>query len=306
MIGTLTVDVIEGDDLHSKELARPDPFVIIYVESQNQRTQFIKNNHKPKWNETFSFYVTQTNAELKCTVYDWEKSGNHRVIGQIAIPFTAFKNKEKIDNWFDLQPSPGGKEKVKGSIHISYLFDIENAVKEEIKALDDDLKQSIQGIKERAMILEEKYSKEIPFLRTQLDIERKNLASTNNLLAKTISEKQKLDEEILFFKDTRTALEQEKEKLLKEKRVYKGEELPETIKELQDLEKELRTVLVKIENKKDKVLTEHKMCVMCGDRERSIVLVPCGHICVCEPCGHKSKDCSICKTAIHQKIKIAA
>jgi len=311
MIGTLTVDVIEANDLPSKELLRPDPFAIIYIESQNQKTQYVKSTHKPAWRETFSFYVTQSNAELKIVLYDWEKSGNHRPLGQTIIPFTAFKNKEKIDVWHELLPVPGAKEKAKGSIHISYRFDAENSVKVELQAVEDDVKQTLarqggilQEIKDKTMILEEKYGKEIPYLRAQLDIERKNLTSTNDTLSKTATEKQKLEEDILILRDTRTTLENEKEAILKEKRQFKGEELPNTIKELHDLEVIMRATLIKIENKKDDILREHKLCMMCTDKVRNMAFIPCGHVCVCELCVHNAKECLICKAAIHQKIKV--
>jgi len=311
MLGKLIVEVIEANDVVAKDLFKSDPYAVVNVESQSFKTQVIKGTLKPKWNESFAFFVANQNTELKVVLFDAEKSGKDQFMGQIIIPFTAFRNKEKVDQWHELQKTPGGKEKVKGSVHISFQYDAENSVKEEIKALDDDLKQSLtrqeeycRDLRNKAMLLDEKYSKELSFLRTQLEVERNNLAIANESLGKAISDKRALDETVLFERDTRNNLQQERDKLLKETRMYMGEELPSTLKELQNIEKVMRTTLTKLESKKEALLKEHKMCMLCNDVVRSIAFTPCGHVCVCEQCGHREKECPICKIPIQQKIKV--
>jgi len=311
MLGKLIVEVIEANDVVAKDLFKSDPYAAVNVESQSFKTQVVKSTLKPKWNETFTFFVANQNAELKVVLYDAEKSGKDQFMGQIIIPFTAFRNKEKVDEWHELQKTPGGKEKVKGSIHITFHYNAENSVKAEIKALDDDLKQSLtrqeeycRDLRDKAILLDEKYSKELSFLRTQLEVERNNLASANESLGKAISDKRALDETVLFERDTRNNLQQERDKLLKETKMYMGEELPSTLKELQNIEKVMRATLTKVESKKEALLKEHKMCILCNDNVRSIAFTPCGHVCVCEQCGHREKECPICKTPIQQKIKV--
>jgi len=311
MLGKLIVEVIEANDLVAKDLFKSDPYALVSVESQSFKTQVIKNSLKPKWNESFAFFVANQNTELKVVLFDAEKSGKDQFMGQIIIPFAAFKNKEKVDQWHELQKTPGGKEKVKGSIRISFHYDAENSVKEEIKALDDDLKQSLtrqeeycRDLRNKAMLLDEKYSKELSFLRTQLEVERNNLAVANEALGKAISEKHALDETVLFERDTRNNLQQERDKLLKDTRLYMGEELPSTLKELQNIEKVMRATLTKLELKKDALLKEHKMCMLCNDNVKSVAFTPCGHVCVCEQCGHREKECPVCKSPIQQKIKV--
>jgi len=311
MLGKLIVEVIEASDVVAKDLFKSDPYALVNVDSQSFKTQVIKSTLKPKWNESFAFFVANQNSELKVVLYDAEKSGKDQFMGQVIIPVTAFINKGKVDQWHELQKTPGGKEKVKGSLHIACQFDAENSVKDEIKALDDDLKQSLtrqeeycRDLRNKAMLLDEKYSKELSFLRTQLGVERNNLAIANEALGKANSDKYALDETVLFERESKNNLQLERDKLLKETRMYMGEELPSTLKELQNIEKVMRASLTKLESKKESLLKEHKMCMLCNDTIRSIAFTPCGHVCVCEQCGQREKECPICKMPIQQKIKV--
>ena len=47
-------------------------------------------------------------------------------------------------------------------------------------------------------------------------------------------------------------------------------------------------------------------CIACLDREKTHVLVPCGHQCICEICAPQLKngDCPICRKKIEQIIKV--
>ncbi|XP_063221472.1 mitochondrial E3 ubiquitin protein ligase 1-like [Bacillus rossius redtenbacheri] len=50
-------------------------------------------------------------------------------------------------------------------------------------------------------------------------------------------------------------------------------------------------------------LTESQLCVVCCANPRETILVPCGHVCICEDCSESIVDaCPVCRTAIESKM----
>jgi len=50
---------------------------------------------------------------------------------------------------------------------------------------------------------------------------------------------------------------------------------------------------------------EDDTCVVCMEKPKTHLLVPCGHKCLCEDCSKKDlKDCPICRKAILQTLKV--
>lgn len=53
---------------------------------------------------------------------------------------------------------------------------------------------------------------------------------------------------------------------------------------------------------------ERRICVICQDRERSVLLYPCGHMCVCEECTNairqRGHPCPICRQDIIDTLKV--
>eukprot|EP00669_Euglena_mutabilis_P010801 TRINITY_DN5509_c0_g1_i1.p2 TRINITY_DN5509_c0_g1~~TRINITY_DN5509_c0_g1_i1.p2 ORF type:complete len:148 (+),score=24.54 TRINITY_DN5509_c0_g1_i1:658-1101(+) len=45
-------------------------------------------------------------------------------------------------------------------------------------------------------------------------------------------------------------------------------------------------------------------CVVCLDRQRDCLLMPCRHLVVCQTCGDKLGDCPVCRTAVALKIRV--
>lgn len=49
-------------------------------------------------------------------------------------------------------------------------------------------------------------------------------------------------------------------------------------------------------------LREDQLCVVCRTNPREIILLPCGHVCICEDCADDITDyCPVCRTKITQK-----
>lgn len=61
--------------------------------------------------------------------------------------------------------------------------------------------------------------------------------------------------------------------------------------------------------KKETNQDEQKECKICFDNEINTVLIPCGHLCVCEDCSHSLKTvgqsllCPICKSKVQKIVK---
>lgn len=50
--------------------------------------------------------------------------------------------------------------------------------------------------------------------------------------------------------------------------------------------------------------SEQRQCVVCMDRESLVVIIPCGHLCVCQPCSSCCKQlCPVCRGAITQMVQ---
>ena len=52
--------------------------------------------------------------------------------------------------------------------------------------------------------------------------------------------------------------------------------------------------------------TEIAFCCVCLEGEKTILVMPCKHLCLCEPCPKqkKLKLCPVCRTKIQQKINV--
>ena len=53
-----------------------------------------------------------------------------------------------------------------------------------------------------------------------------------------------------------------------------------------------------------RALEEQRLCVVCATEEKAIVLMPCRHHQICEPCSKELNICPLCRAAITDRIKI--
>lgn len=53
---------------------------------------------------------------------------------------------------------------------------------------------------------------------------------------------------------------------------------------------------------RDRDLRADQICIICNTNAREIILLPCGHVCICEDCSSNiNNNCPICRTQIAQK-----
>lgn len=55
-------------------------------------------------------------------------------------------------------------------------------------------------------------------------------------------------------------------------------------------------------NARDRELTELQQCLVCCQNPREIILLPCGHVCLCLDCSERINDlCPVCRAEIQTK-----
>lgn len=79
--------------------------------------------------------------------------------------------------------------------------------------------------------------------------------------------------------------------------------------ELEELEAELNTALSSILQQKKKLFQktyEERLCIVCEDGLKSILLMPCRHLCMCRSCSShpEIKKCPICRQDITNKVEV--
>ena len=86
-----------------------------------------------------------------------------------------------------------------------------------------------------------------------------------------------------------------------------------TVKELEEIEKKLTEALYLVKEEKDKVTQEllqneekKHSCIICQSEQKSVLLMPCRHMCVCKHCSthEELRRCPLCREIILQKIDV--
>lgn len=79
------------------------------------------------------------------------------------------------------------------------------------------------------------------------------------------------------------------------------------------LDQELRVVLSEISKRKEYLISEalqsqaeQRLCVICAEREKTVVLLPCRHLCLCDVCSSYDSmvNCPLCRKDIDHKISV--
>lgn len=97
-------------------------------------------------------------------------------------------------------------------------------------------------------------------------------------------------------------------------RRIRGHELSGTsLEDLESLESELKDCLGRVTKEKDRMLRERidgereqRLCVICQEEEKSCLLLPCRHLCLCKACSKRPEleTCPLCRGNILEKIDV--
>jgi len=123
LIGKLKVTIVEARGLRVSETlgVRPDPYCTATLERQREKTKAAKKTQSPKWDAEYTFYVSDPNAELDITVWDYERFTKDNVLGCVIIQPHTLTDKEEVTKWYPLQPKKADK-KVTGEILIKTVL----------------------------------------------------------------------------------------------------------------------------------------------------------------------------------------
>ena len=62
-------------------------------------------------------------------------------------------------------------------------------------------------------------------------------------------------------------------------------------------------VVVAPANAQQTVSAQESVCVVCMSAARSVVLIPCGHLAVCQSCYGRLQQCPVCRSVIRGAIR---
>jgi len=122
LIGKLKVTIVEARGLRVSDTfgVRPDPYCTATLERQREKTKTAKKTQSPKWDAEYTFYVSDPNAELDITVWDFERFTKDNVLGHVIIQPHALDAAE-LTKWYPLQSKKADK-KVTGEILIKTVI----------------------------------------------------------------------------------------------------------------------------------------------------------------------------------------
>ena len=56
--------------------------------------------------------------------------------------------------------------------------------------------------------------------------------------------------------------------------------------------------------KAEALATEERLCAVCLENERSVVLEPCGHLCLCKECSSRIDKCPFCRQTPTRRLSV--
>lgn len=76
--------------------------------------------------------------------------------------------------------------------------------------------------------------------------------------------------------------------------------------ELASLMTETTEALARMQRQSVQRAQSARCCVVCLDRQKSLLLRPCNHMCLCEACGNSVQECPLCRKTIVERIRVHA
>jgi len=153
-------------------------------------------------------------------------------------------------------------------------------------------------------------------LRKMLDGERTNRKAIENKLeifrnhnAELLKELSCLSEQVTELQEENCQLEGQLHKMMGKREAVQAM----TIEECEMIEKNMKASLEAIEARKAVLIREkiglqkeQRLCVICQERDKCVVLLPCRHLCLCEDCSTHDGLllCPLCRQPIAHKIGV--
>jgi len=86
-----------------------------------KRPKKIKKTLTPKWEAQHEFYVSDPEAVLELTLWDWNRFRKDEFMGKIEIKPTELEDGVETETWFKLVPEKPG-QRVSGELYVKLLY----------------------------------------------------------------------------------------------------------------------------------------------------------------------------------------
>jgi hypothetical protein len=155
-------------------------------------------------------------------------------------------------------------------------------------------------------------------LQKILELEMKDRKASDEKCSLLIEQNTELTNEILILRSELLTLNDRFSKLsdFNDRLMCKSSIIDSmNMTEIEDLEKQLKISLDAVEVRKATIIREElgkqkeeRLCVICQEKEKSVVLLPCRHMCLCDTCSiHEYlQQCPLCRRPIAHKISVYA
>jgi len=219
-VGRLDLSVVEGKELLDKDfITVSDPYCIIKIGTQEARTQRIKDNLNPVWNENFQLYFIHPIGEpfkIEFTVMDKDAIVDD-FLGKVSFDISKLDGENLHDAWLELD--------TKGKIHIKMRLISLGTHQIKFMQLSQHATQQQTAISTVAQ---------------QKDIEIQKLAHELNVVKNLkLDDTNHLNQQLLLYKNTLEAEQAKNAQLVQQFNVNKAQ-LDAKTKENEDLKKSLQ------------------------------------------------------------------
>lgn len=75
-------------------------------------------------------------------------------------------------------------------------------------------------------------------------------------------------------------------------------------REREGLEQQVRQQSERLEQRDDREVDESKLCIVCLDEEKSVMLEPCRHVCLCVKCEAAVELCPLCRAKPTSRVRL--
>ncbi|KMZ70110.1 C2 domain-containing protein-like [Zostera marina] len=126
--GQLKVRIIRGYNLAIRDIRSSDPYVVVKHNGSKQKTQVIKNNVNPEWNEDLKFSNLSPFEAVKITVFDKDRFSRDDSMGDAVVDIlplmeAAEMNSDDIpeDNSIVRTVMPNGINRLSTDSHVYWV-----------------------------------------------------------------------------------------------------------------------------------------------------------------------------------------
>ncbi|KAI5517567.1 C2 domain-containing protein family [Trichomonas vaginalis G3] len=103
---------------------KSDPYCVLTIngEGQQYKTEVVKENRSPEWNQDFQIPLkSHENDKLCLACYDWDEHNDHDLIGQYELPLKEFPLDTPVEKDLALEKK-NAHRKERGTVHLKFTI----------------------------------------------------------------------------------------------------------------------------------------------------------------------------------------